>query len=323
MNHSAEAAPRLVLFVLVSLAVLAPIGLAVAQVHELPDRAEAMRLLEAARQAGDLDAMAEHAEAVAWIELVDYCEASYELLRIHCQRGDEAAAYATVRAMLEAGYWDHRRLLGDQQLSLINQSEKLRGMVRAAWAKGYISMLERNSRDAMQHPDRVLEALKLEPGDVAADIGAGSGYFTLRLASAVGSSGKVLATDIRQEMLDHIRARLEQAAIDNVELLAVAPDDPGLPAGTIDLVLMVDVMHYVDDRSGYASRLRPALAEGGRVAIIDFRHDPEAEREFAPRPEQQVPRSTLDREMAAAGFEVVEAFDFLPEQYFVIYRLAE
>lgn len=307
-----------------TLSVLVVLGTsAMAQVPELPDRAEAARLLEKARAAGDLDAMAEHAEAIVFAELVDYLDASYELLRIQCQRGDEDAAYSTVESMLDAGYWDYRRLLSDDDLALINKSQKLRGMVRAAWAKGYISMLERDSRDAMQHPDEIMAKLGIEPGDAVADIGAGSGYFTVRLARAVGAEGRVIATDIRQEMLDYIQGRLDEGAVDNVELVKVEPDDPGLPAGGVDTVIMVDVMHYVKDRRAYAEKLLPALAPGGRVVVIDFRYDPEAEREFAPPPEQQVPRATLDEEMAAAGFVIAETFDFLPEQYFVIYKAAE
>jgi SAM-dependent methyltransferase len=290
---------------------------------DVPDRVQARARLEKARSAGDLEAMAKHAEEIAFAELVDYLEASYDLLIIQCQQGDEEEAFKTVEAMLDAGFWDYRRLLGDEQLTLINSTERLRGLVRAAWAKGYISMLERESRDEMQHPEKVMKALAIQPGDAVADVGAGSGYFTVRVAAAVGSEGRVIATDIRQEMLDYISARLEDGDIRNVELLKVEPDDPGLPDGAVDLVLMVDVMHYVKKRTEYARRLKAALAPGGRIAIVDFRYDPEAQREFAPAPEQQVPRETLDREMAEAGLEVAEDHDFLPEQYLVIYRAAE
>ena len=295
----------------------------VAQNVEVPDRAVAKNQLEEARKAGDLDAMAKRAEEIAFAELVDYLEASYELLRIQCRQGDETAAFATVGAMLDAGFWDYRRLLGDEDLALINSTERLKGMVRAAWAEGYISMLERDSRDAMQYPDRIMESLALQPGDVVADVGAGSGYFTVRLAAAVGGDGRVIATDIRQETLDYIGERLDEGGIVNVELVKVDPGDPGLPAGEVDTVLMVDVMHYVKDRAAYAKKLRAALSPGGRVVVVDFRYDPEAEREFAPPPEQQVPRATFDEEMKEAGFVIAEAFDFLPEQYFVIYRAAE
>jgi ubiquinone/menaquinone biosynthesis C-methylase UbiE len=321
VKHKMVKPNRLATLVVAVLAVGACV--ASAESVEVPDRVAANKQIEEAAAIGDLDTMAEHAEEIAFAELVDYLEASYELLRIQCRQGDESAALDTVQAMLDAGFWDYRRLLNDDDLALINSTDRLKGMVRAAWAEGYISMLERDSRDAMQFPDRIMESLALEPGDVVADVGAGSGYFTVRLAAAVGGAGRVIATDIRQEMLDYIAARLDEGGIDNVELVKVEPDDPGLPAGEIDTVLMVDVMHYVRDRAAYAKKLRAALSPGGRVVVIDFRFDPEAEREFAPPPEQQVPRATLDEEMKDAGFVVAEAFDFLPEQYFVIYRAAE
>lgn len=259
------------------------------------------------------------AEERAFTELTEYLDATYELLRLHCQRTDTEAAFETVETMLAAGYWDFRRLLDDPDLRLVSSTERLKSMVRTAWTKQYISMLERDSRDEMQQPRRVLAALGVEPGEVVADVGAGSGYFTVLLAEAVGPRGRVIATDIRQEMLDYLGKRLGDAGIDNVELVKVEPDDPGLPPGTVRTVLMVDVMHYVKDRAAYAKKLRQVLAPGGRVAIIDFRYDPEAEREFAPPPSQQVARAALDRDMAEAGFEVDESFDFLREQYFVIY----
>jgi len=312
--------PILVSFVTILMSSALPIS---AESFDPPDRTEARKQLEAAMKIGDLDAQVEPAEVIALAELMDYFEASYGLLRIHCQREDLTAAFETVEAMLDAGFWDYRRLLGDEELALINNGEELREMIRDAWAEGYIAMLERESRDEMQHPDKIMSSLAIQPGEVVADIGAGSGYFTVRAAAAVGGTGRVIATDIRQQMLDHIDARLQAGAISNVELLKVESEDPGLPPGEIDTVLMVDVMHYVKDRSSYARKLKPALAPGGRVVVIDFRYDPKAEREFAPYPDQQVPRATLDEEMAGAGFEVAESFDFLPEQYFVIYRVAE
>jgi len=321
MQHLMIEPNRLAALVVVVL--VAGACVASAQNVEVPDRVAARKQLEEAAAIGDLDTMAERAEEIVFAELVDYLEASYELLRIQCRQGDESAAFDTVRSMLDAGFWDYRRLLGDEDLGLINSTERLKGMVRAAWAEGYISMLERDSRDAMQFPDRIMTCLAIEPGDVVADVGAGSGYFTVRLAAAVGGAGRVIATDIRQEMLDYIAARLDEGGIANVELVKVAPDDPGLPPRAVDTVLMVDVMHYVKDRAAYAKKLKTALSSGGRVVVIDFRFDPDAEREFAPPPEQQVPRATLDEEMAEAGFEIAETFDFLPEQYFVIYRAAE
>ena len=117
MNLNATKSQRMVFFVLAILA--SGLCIAAAQSFEPPDRVQAKKLLDAARAAGNLDAMAEHTEAIALAELIDYFEASYELIRIHCQRGDEEEAFATVEAMLDAGYWDYRKLLGDEELESI------------------------------------------------------------------------------------------------------------------------------------------------------------------------------------------------------------
>ncbi|MFO7693167.1 MAG: class I SAM-dependent methyltransferase [Vicinamibacterales bacterium] len=321
MNHRTSFPHRMVAGAVI--AVLAGASVCFAADEKPSDRSDIARRLQTALAAGDLEIGAELAEQVSFAELVEYLDARYELLRIHCLRKDETKALETLQTMLDAGYWDYRRLKQDPDIAWISSTEEFQGRVRAAWTKQYISMLERDTRDAMQHPARIMELLAIEPGTVVADVGAGSGYFTIPLARAVGPQGKVIATDIRQEMLDHIAARLHEEELANVTLLKVEPTEPGLPAGTIDTVLMVDVIHYVKDRAGYARKLKPALAPGGRVVVIDFRYDPEAKREFAPPPEQQVPRETLDREMAESGFVVAESYDFLPEQYFVVYRAAE
>ncbi len=287
------------------------------------DRKELRHQLTEALAVGDLDGSVTLAEQVAFAELGDYLDACYELLRIHCRRGDAEAAFDTVETMFEAGYWDFRTMMSDEALALVNTTDRFRTMVRAAWSKQYIGMLERDTRDAMQHPDEIMQRLAIRPGEVVADVGAGSGYFTVPVARAVGADGRVIATDIRQEMLDYVANRLTEEGISNVELVKVEPDDPGLPAGGVDLVLMVDVMHYVKDRVPYGRKLRSALSPDGRLVVIDFRYDPDAVREFAPPPEQQVPRETLDREMAEAGLVVAASYDFLPEQYFVVYRAAE
>jgi len=283
------------------------------------DPALLMAQLGAALAASDWPAAVAPAEALVQLAQEEHLEALYRLLGIHCQRGDRAAAYATLEALLDAGWWDHGRLRQDPDLALINQEDRCRGMLRKAWSRQYIGMLERESRDAMQKPAEIMAALGLRPGERVADVGAGSGYFTLRIAQAVGEGGKVWALDIRQEMLDHIAGRLAAAQLANVELKLVPPDDPLLPAGAVDTILMVDTIHYIQDRTVYARKLRAALAPGGRVVIVDFRYDAAIQREFAPPPEQQVPQATLEREFAAAGLGLARAYDFLPEQYFLIF----
>lgn len=272
-----------------------------ASVEPGPEPAALRARLDAAVAAAAWDSALAPAEELAALAQEQHLEALYTVLRIQCRLEDRARAYATLEEMLDAGWWDHPRLRTDPELAFLMKEERAIAMTRTAWSRQYIGMLERDSRDAMQMPVAVMTALAVRPGERVAD------------------GGHVWATDIRQEMLDHIAQRLRAAEIDNVELKLVLPDDPQLPPGGCDLILMVDTIHYVKDRVGYARRLREALAPGGRLVIIDFRYDAEAVREFAPPPGQQVPRETLDREMAEAGLEVAAHFDFLPEQYFVVY----
>ena len=164
-----------------------------------------------------------------------------------------------------------------------------------------------------------METLAFKPGEKVADIGAGSGYFTIRVAKAVGDEGLVWAIDIRPEMLDYIDARLEGEGLENVRLMLVDPDDPQLPKGKVDTILMIDTWHYIRDPE-YAKKLRAGLAPGGRVVIIDYRPRPWEERPWGPPPQQQTPREEVDAHFAEAGLEPAASYDFLPEQYFVIYR---
>jgi SAM-dependent methyltransferase len=188
----------------------------------------------------------------------------------------------------------------------------------------YLAMLERPEREAFQKPAQVMAALALRRGERVADIGAGSGYFTIPVAKAVGPRGTVWALDIRQPMLDFIAARLEKERLTNVKLKRVLPDDPQLPPESVDTILMVDVYHYIHfEKRGaeYAVKLRPGLAKGGRVIVIDYTPRPFDERPWGPPPEQQMSRETLDGYMAAGGLKPARQHTFLPEQYFVEYRL--
>lgn len=295
------------------------VGASLAWAQPAPDPAVLQARLDAALAAAAWDSALVPAETIAGLDQERFLDSLYTVLRVHCRRGDRAHAYQTLEQLLDAGYGDYQRLRTEPEFALINKEERFLKTVRRSWSRQYIQMLERDSRDDMQKPAEIMAALAVRPGERVADIGAGSGYFTLRLAQAVGDAGRVWALDIRQEMLDYIANRLREAQIPNVELKLVPADDPQLPPGGIDTILMVDTIHYVKDRAGYARRLREGLAPGGRVVIIDFRYDPDAKREFAPPLEQQVARETLDREMAEAGLKVVSSYDFLPEQYFVVY----
>jgi len=243
----------------------------------------------------------------------------YRIAALQALLGDKEAAYSALQEALDAGFWDFVGLRKNDDFASIRDEERFRSMVRGAWARQYIAMLERPERESFQKPDQVMDALSLRPGDRVADIGAGSGYFTVRVARAIAPGGVVFALDIRQEMLDYLAARLEAERIDNVRLRLVPDDDPQLSPGSIDTILLVDTIHYVKDVASYAARLRAALAPGGRVVVIDYRPKPWEERPWGPPPEQQLPRERLDAAFAEAGLKPARVHDFLPEQYFVEY----
>jgi ubiquinone/menaquinone biosynthesis C-methylase UbiE len=185
----------------------------------------------------------------------------------------------------------------------------------------YIGMLERKDRATFQKPERVMRALSLKPGERVADIGAGSGYFTIPVAKAVMPGGTVLAIDIEQAMLNHIEGRVAKEGLDNVSLRLVPNDDPQLAPKSVDTILMVDTYHYIENRSEYAKKLRAGLANGGRVVIIDYIPKSWKKRPWGPLPSQQVSRKTVDKEMADAGLVPIRVHNFLPEQYFVEYQV--
>jgi ubiquinone/menaquinone biosynthesis C-methylase UbiE len=176
---------------------------------------------------------------------------------------------------------------------------------------------EGGSRDAWQQPERVVAALGIEPGDRVADLGAGSGYFTVRLAQAVGSGGKVHAVDVDAGMNDYLRKRLARERITNVDVILGRFDDPLLPDGGVDLVVVIDTYHHIGDRPAYFRRLQRDLAPDGRVAVIDFDG---RKGWFVRLFDHYTAREDLLREMGEAGYEVAAEHDFIDRQSFVVFR---
>ena len=211
---------------------------------------------------------------------------------------------------------------GEEALASLKKAAETGGM--RSWKmerlEGYLAMLERPERNEFQKPDQVMAALALKKGERVADIGAGSGYFTIPVAKAVGPEGVVWALDIEPFMVDTVEKRARENKLGNVKPLLVEKDDPKLPAGGVDTILMVDTYHYVKNRVEYAKKLRAGLAPGGRVVIIDYIPKTWEVRPWGPLPHNQFPKETVDAEMAAAGLKPVKVHDFLTEQYFVEYR---
>jgi ubiquinone/menaquinone biosynthesis C-methylase UbiE len=172
-------------------------------------------------------------------------------------------------------------------------------------------------RAAWQRPDEVVAALGLRPGDVVGEIGAGPGYFTLRLARAVGPTGRVLAVDVVPELMAVLRQRLEAAGLGNVTPVLGEPQDPHLPEAGCDLVLVVDSFHHFPDGTAYLRGLASRLRPGGRIVNLDFH---KGEMPVGPPLEHKVSREEFLAAARAAGLVAVDEKDFLPHQYFIVLR---
>jgi SAM-dependent methyltransferase len=169
-------------------------------------------------------------------------------------------------------------------------------------------------RDEWQKPHEVIQALALKPDAVIADIGSGTGYFSVRFAHMI-PGGRVYGVDTEPDMVKYLAERAKREGLKNLIAVAGAPSDPRLPE-KVDLVVMVDVIHHIDNRDNYFRRLHDSLKPGGRIAIIDFRMD-------SPEGPPRSARITPDRvkaELNAAGYTLVRDHAFLPKQYFLIFQ---
>jgi len=126
------------------------------------------------------------------------------------------------------------------------------------------------NRDEWQKPQAVIKSLELRPGTMVADLGAGGGYFTFKLARVVGAGGRVFAADVDPDMNDLIAAQAKKEGVANVETILAKPDDPLLPATGVDLIFTVNTYHHLENRVDYFSNLRRYLRPGGRIAIIEL-----------------------------------------------------
>ncbi len=245
----------------------------------------------------------------------------YDEAERQMREGKEELAITTLERAAAAGFADDSVMRENGLWVPVRKNPRFRAAYKRIAVTRYVAMLDRKDRDAFQRPNEVMKALALKRGERVVDLGAGSGYFTLRAAKAVGKTGVVWALDIEQLLLDTIEAKMNHAKLTNIKLKLVKPDDPDLPPASADTILIVDTWHYVKDRGAYANKLKPALAPGGRVVIIDYTPKPFEERPWGPPPEQQLSRKMVDADMAAAGLKPKKVHDFLPEQYFVEYGL--
>jgi len=179
------------------------------------------------------------------------------------------------------------------------------------WAKEF----DDPSRDAWQMPARVIDALALKPGQSIADIGAGTGYFSSRLARS-SAAPMVYSVDIEPSMVAYLKGRAAKEGLKNLTAVQASADGPNLPV-PVDTILIVDTFHHIPNRVAYFTKLKTSMKPGGKLAIVDFRKDapsgPPVEFRFTPE--------QISAELKPAGFSLVQQHDFLPRQIFLVYQV--
>jgi arsenite methyltransferase len=180
----------------------------------------------------------------------------------------------------------------------------------AVWVK----VFEDPERDAWQKPDEVIRTMKLKSGDVIADIGAGTGYFTRRFAVAVGPEGKALGLDIEQSMIGYMNKDAKRLNLNNYVARRVKSDDPELAPASVDVVFLCDTYHHIEDRVNYFKRVAAGLKPGGRLVIVDFY---KKELPYGPPPAHKLAKDVVIDELRRAGYSLKQDLRFLPYQYYL------
>jgi ubiquinone/menaquinone biosynthesis C-methylase UbiE len=182
---------------------------------------------------------------------------------------------------------------------------------------GGADWLVRPERQAEEHPDEALYALKIPKGATVADIGAGVGYFTWRLAERVGPSGVVYGEDIQQAMLDRLRTNMQARHITNVREVLGGIDDPKLPKESVDLIILVDVYHEFSEPEKMLDRMRESLKPNGRLVLLEYRgEDPKV----PIKPEHKMTLKQVRAEVEPEGYRFDESIEVLPEQHIIVFR---
>jgi ubiquinone/menaquinone biosynthesis C-methylase UbiE len=182
--------------------------------------------------------------------------------------------------------------------------------------KSYIGVLDDPKRDAYQKPHEVIHALNLKAGEVIADIGAGSGYFTFHLARHVGDQGKVYAVDVSPDMILHVNRRIRELKANNVVSILADPDDPLLADRSVNRFFFSDSWHHIENQSKYLSLMKRMLKPGGEVVVIDFH---KKELPVGPPMSMKIAREDLIKQIESGGFRLAKENTFLPYQYFLVF----
>jgi ubiquinone/menaquinone biosynthesis C-methylase UbiE len=179
--------------------------------------------------------------------------------------------------------------------------------------------LDRPERVSEEEPDKAIAALGISSGATVADVGAGSGYMTVKLAAAVGSTGRVYATDVQPEMIDALTARVKAARLLNVTPILSGTDDPRLPEGVIDLILMVDVYHELAAPQRMLQQLKRSLKPSGRLVLLEYRKEDPA---IPIREEHKMSVADAKAEVEAEGYRLASVIETLPRQHILIFTVA-
>jgi predicted methyltransferase len=182
-----------------------------------------------------------------------------------------------------------------------------------------LGLLEGPDRDAWQRPDQIMDALQIGEGSVVADLGAGGGWFTVRLSRQVGPNGRVYAEDIQPQMIQAIERRVAREARRNVTTVLGTPDDPKLPAAIMDVVLIVDAYHEIERPVALLKNVAKSLRPAGVVAIINFKKDGGGP---GPGVDERIDPEKVIADARAAGFELRRRDDFLRYQYMLTFGVA-
>jgi SAM-dependent methyltransferase len=176
--------------------------------------------------------------------------------------------------------------------------------------------LDRPEREAREQPERILDLIDIRPGSTVADVGAGTGYFTVRLAKRVGAQGEVIATELQPEMLRILDHRVSKAGLENVRLVRGTEHQVKLPERCCDLVLMVDVYHELSDPAGVMAGVRRALRERGRLVLVEYKGE---DASIPIKPEHKMTLAQIKKELEPLGFALVKSHEELPDQRVVVF----
>lgn len=213
-------------------------------------------------------------------------------------------ALALLAAGAQAGFGQSEHPLTGRRIAPVM------GMAGADW-------LERDSREVEEAPDAALDAIGIPQNGVVADVGAGVGYFAIRMARRVGPAGKVYANDVQPEMLDRLRKNARAAGVSNIETVLGTETDPKLPAGQIDLIILVDVYHELSHPQQMLQAMRTALKPDGRLVLLEYRkEDPSV----PIRPEHKMSVQEAKTEVEAEGFRLAKVLKTLPRQHILVFK---